>query len=330
MRRRISGSWPAARSSSQRSAVRRSCQTIARCRRCAGAPVPDHDRLALVRDADRGDGLAHRLELARDLAERLERDAPDVLGVVLDPARLREVLRELAVRTTRAACRARPTAKAADAGGARVDRDHAWAWTLLRRSVASFGAVATALDERGGERSGPTSSRPKLETQRTPALTAPAQVRTVRHGCSPSGVTSKPREHLAEHAPPRPAGEEAGRAQQEPVIGQHDEVEVAGREEPVPPAVARHPRSCDRRRSGPRTAGSRPAQLPQAPATGACHPTDGSAGGSGPDRSQPPLRDPIVHGSRGSARPRHQSDTDSAAQDRTQSSRGGSHAHRHA
>ena len=39
-RARISGSWPAARSSSQRAAVRRSCQTIARWQRPAGARGP--------------------------------------------------------------------------------------------------------------------------------------------------------------------------------------------------------------------------------------------------------------------------------------------------
>ena len=58
--------------------------------RPAGAAVPDHDRLPLIRDADRGDRFAGRVELGRDLAECLDRDAPDVVGVVLDPARLRE------------------------------------------------------------------------------------------------------------------------------------------------------------------------------------------------------------------------------------------------
>ena len=65
--------------------------------RLAGRGVPDADRLALVGDADglqlpgRDAGVVERL--ARD---RL-RDRPDLRGVVLDPAGLREVLRELAV-----------------------------------------------------------------------------------------------------------------------------------------------------------------------------------------------------------------------------------------
>ena len=42
-----------------------------------------------------------------DFAERLGRDPPDVVGVVLDPARAGEVLRELAVRARRAARRRR-------------------------------------------------------------------------------------------------------------------------------------------------------------------------------------------------------------------------------
>ncbi len=49
--------------------------------------------------------------------------APDVVGVVLDPARLREVLRELAVRPTRAAGPSPSTANDAHAGRAGVDRD---------------------------------------------------------------------------------------------------------------------------------------------------------------------------------------------------------------
>src|SRR5215470_16561629 len=66
--------------------------------RDAGLAVPEHRRLALVGDADRGD-LARRDPrvgdcLARDVALR----APDLLGVVLHPAGLREDLAELALR----------------------------------------------------------------------------------------------------------------------------------------------------------------------------------------------------------------------------------------
>ena len=88
---------PSASSWSQRSAVRRSCQTIARCRRPAGATVPHDDGLALVGDADRGDrfgrasATAARPSVAGD-------GLPDLVGVVFDPAGLGEVLGELAVR----------------------------------------------------------------------------------------------------------------------------------------------------------------------------------------------------------------------------------------
>jgi hypothetical protein len=78
---RTSGSRPASRSSSQRRAVRRSCQTSAWC---SGSPV----RLQVA--------VAHA-----GVVERLDRDGagdvPDLGGVVLDPARSREVLAELAV-----------------------------------------------------------------------------------------------------------------------------------------------------------------------------------------------------------------------------------------
>ena len=95
-RRGRSGRWPASRSSSQRAAVRRSCHTMARC---SGAPVRrshDHDRLALVGDADGGDRLGRAPRTARRAPSAIA--VPDLVGVVLDPAGLREVLRELAVR----------------------------------------------------------------------------------------------------------------------------------------------------------------------------------------------------------------------------------------
>ena len=54
---RTRGRWPASRSSSQRAAVRRSCHTMARWSGRPVRPVPRDDGLALVGDADRGDGL---------------------------------------------------------------------------------------------------------------------------------------------------------------------------------------------------------------------------------------------------------------------------------
>ncbi len=89
--------------------------------RSAGAPVPGDDRLALVGDADRrhGAGTADGVD---DLAERGDDGAPDLVGVVLDPAGLRVVLAELLVgRGDRAAAVVDRTA--AHPGGAGVDGD---------------------------------------------------------------------------------------------------------------------------------------------------------------------------------------------------------------
>src|SRR6185437_15133463 len=84
--------------------------------RHAGVAVPEERRLALVRDRDR----------ARRLDERLLRgveDAPpDLLGVVLDEAGLRKVLRQL--RITAAANRELLVdEQAGRAGRALVDRE---------------------------------------------------------------------------------------------------------------------------------------------------------------------------------------------------------------
>src|SRR5262249_2413686 len=58
---------------------------------------PHQRGLALVRDADRGDlGAVHPRRGERPLS-RVADGGPDQLGVVLDPARLRIVLRELGV-----------------------------------------------------------------------------------------------------------------------------------------------------------------------------------------------------------------------------------------
>src|SRR6185503_9053020 len=60
-------------------------------------PVPEDGRLALVRDAERGDVARADTRLPARLAQHAERDPPDLLRVVLDPARTGIVLRELRV-----------------------------------------------------------------------------------------------------------------------------------------------------------------------------------------------------------------------------------------
>ena len=93
-----SGPHAARRAASrQRSAVRRSCQTIAGA---TGVPVARSQRIVVSRwfvipIAASSDG---RIPAARDrLLGRAEHGLPELLGIVLDPARLRVVLRELAV-----------------------------------------------------------------------------------------------------------------------------------------------------------------------------------------------------------------------------------------
>ena len=65
--------------------------------RLAAAPVPDDAGLALVGDADGGNVAGRELGGGERLPRRLHRRAPDVLRVVLDPARGRVVLGELAL-----------------------------------------------------------------------------------------------------------------------------------------------------------------------------------------------------------------------------------------
>ena len=66
--------------------------------RLTGAPIPQHAGLALVGDADAGDVAGGEPGSGQRLARRLDRRAPDVLGIVLHPAVGREVLGELALR----------------------------------------------------------------------------------------------------------------------------------------------------------------------------------------------------------------------------------------
>ena len=74
--------------------------------RLARSAVPRDDRLALVGDADRRDVVDVR-RASTTSVERRPHGVPDLGGVVLDPARLREVLGELAVRRDRPAGRRR-------------------------------------------------------------------------------------------------------------------------------------------------------------------------------------------------------------------------------
>ena len=67
--------------------------------RLTGRRIPAHDRLALVGDPDRLQLAGLHAGVVERLAGDCVRDVPDLRRVVLDPARPREVLGELAVRT---------------------------------------------------------------------------------------------------------------------------------------------------------------------------------------------------------------------------------------
>ncbi len=64
----------------------------------AGGAVPHHRGLALVGDADRGDVLGADAGLLQRLAAGRHRRGPDVLRLVLDPARRRKMLRKFLLR----------------------------------------------------------------------------------------------------------------------------------------------------------------------------------------------------------------------------------------
>ena len=57
-------------------------------------PIPEHDRLALVRDADRRYLIAFDLRGLDGASRGGELGRPYLLGIVLDPSRLREYLLE--------------------------------------------------------------------------------------------------------------------------------------------------------------------------------------------------------------------------------------------
>src|SRR5262249_54127009 len=86
------------------------------------AAIPQPGRLALVRDADAGEVVPAGAGTPAGGPQHTQRDAPDLLGIVLHPAGSREVLRELTV------CPAADTAATVEhqhrrPGGALVDRD---------------------------------------------------------------------------------------------------------------------------------------------------------------------------------------------------------------
>ena len=132
VRSRTSGRWPAAASSSQRSAVRRSCHTMARCR---GRPVRRSQATTVSRWLVTPMAATGTVELGHDAGQRGPHRVGDVVGVVLHPARTGIVLRELLV--ARPADGARLVeGEGSHAGGAGVDGDHVGHRRMTGRRLA--------------------------------------------------------------------------------------------------------------------------------------------------------------------------------------------------
>ena len=85
-------------------------QLLAKLRRAAALPddrradrlarlaIPEHCRLALIRDADGGDIRRVHAAFANDLLQNRKLGRPDLVGVMFNPAVLRIILRKLPLR----------------------------------------------------------------------------------------------------------------------------------------------------------------------------------------------------------------------------------------
>ena len=91
----IRSPWPARLRSSQKLAVRRSCQTMALWMGSPAPAIPDDRRFALVGDADGRDVCGSQPSAGQRGPGDLELAGPDLQRVVLDPAGLRKDLRKL-------------------------------------------------------------------------------------------------------------------------------------------------------------------------------------------------------------------------------------------
>jgi hypothetical protein len=69
--------------------------------RLPGLAIPQQRRLALIRDADAGEVLRRDPGVRQRLARAIELRAQDLLRIVLDPPRLRKMLREVCCATPR-------------------------------------------------------------------------------------------------------------------------------------------------------------------------------------------------------------------------------------
>ncbi len=201
----------------------------------------------------------------RDLAERLEGGRPDVVGVVLDPARSWEVLREL------------PVGPAANGRPARRPRAPGPRWCPRRSRRRPPSARPPQTGRRRGASLGPVGAakRPRSATAR-PRSPRPSSTRSggarAATRCGGSDRTDSRAAHgeLVEsvrRGPRRRGGraEEPGRHEEQATVGEHCEVAVPSSEQEVHGA-GRGTTQARTRPTAPR-AGSRAAAgvLPQAP-----------------------------------------------------------------
>ena len=105
-----------------------------------GALVPQNNRLTLIGDADRSDGL---IDDGGEFSKGRNDCLPDLLGVVLDPTGLRKMLGELSVGEAEW-CTRLVNGERANAGGAGVDTDHDSHTCGPYRSRAAPAAVASS------------------------------------------------------------------------------------------------------------------------------------------------------------------------------------------
>ena len=146
--------------------------------------VPHHRGLALVGDADRGDVLCLQAGLFQRLAADRDRRGPDVLGLVLDPARGREMLRKFLLR------RGGDGDVAAEHDGARgrgalIDGQHKGhdvaspGGLLVAQEAIRLGEGSSISHRRPCERRDPYRVVPSVETS---WLTAPATMAAGGYG----------------------------------------------------------------------------------------------------------------------------------------------------
>ena len=144
--------------------------------RLPGGAVPHHSGLALVGDADGGDVLGGEACLLQRLAADRDGRGPDVLGLVLDPARRRKMLREFLLR---ARCDRNVAAEHDGARGGRalIDGEDKGHWRNSRRCFPNGFLVAPKTADWRGEvkaRGGRILLHPPLEGE---GKTAPTPTR---------------------------------------------------------------------------------------------------------------------------------------------------------